>query len=362
MKYRDIEAHCAAIIEGRKPAGVLKPLLRVASIGYRAGLSLHTLSKKIFKRPSEKVNAVVVSVGNIAVGGTGKTPIVRALAQEMSKVVPTAILIRGYRSQIEKEASFLRLRWGEGLRSSAEVAGDEAILLAQGAPDCDVWVGSDRLANAHRAVAQGARFLILDDGMQYSPLKKDFEIAVVDCAEPLGRGLFLPEGPLRAFPKSLARADLVIAQRASHVSHVEGVERQLGKYTPAPVIGGNIASEDGSWRGKKVGVVCAIGNPQRFIETLENAGCVIADALFLRDHSYFEEDVLKEFAQRCAEHGAEHLICTEKDFVKISCLMDIPIPLCPIKVEWEPTVHIEIWKNFIHKVKSKIEEINERRI
>lgn len=358
MKPHNLDSHLAEIIEGRKKAGWLQPLLRLASLGYRSGISIRDFKNKIIKPASERVDAVVISVGNISVGGTGKTPVVQALAQQLSTLGPVAILIRGYRSQIEKHNSFLRISWDKGMQATAAIAGDEAVLLSQTLPNCDVWIGKDRVANAHRAIAQGAKILILDDGMQYNSLAKDFEIAVVDSADPLGRMTYLPEGPLRDHPERLRTADLVIVQRIDKEEQFVSAEAKLKPYTQAPIIGGKLRIEDKTLQGKKIGAFCAIGNPQRFIDTLKKLDCTVVHTWLLRDHSEFKDHDLIEFAAHARALGAECIVCTEKDIVKIPSKVEITIPVHALKIQWEPSIRTDAWENFINKV----EDIHERRV
>lgn len=358
MKPRNFDTRLAEIIEGREKAGWLLPLLRLASLGYRAGISIRDFKNKVINPSSARVDAIVISVGNISVGGTGKTPVVQTLAKQLLTLGPVAILTRGYRSQVEKHNSFLRISWDKGMQATAAIAGDEAVLLSQTLPNCDVWIGKDRVANAHRAIAQGAKILILDDAMQYNKLAKDLEIAVVDSSDPLGRMIYLPEGPLRDHPERLRTADLIIVQRIDNEEQFISVETKLRPFTLAPIVGGKLRIDDTSLQGKKIGVFCAIGNPKRFIDTLMNLDCNIVHTWLLRDHSEFKVHDLIEFATQALALGAECIVCTEKDIVKIPSKVEITIPIHVLKIQWEPSIRTEAWENFINKV----EDIHERRV
>ncbi|MGE5196002.1 MAG: tetraacyldisaccharide 4'-kinase, partial [Anaerolineae bacterium] len=181
------------IIEGKRGGRGIAFFLYLCSRLYAGAGFLRNLAydKKWLKDTS--VDAVVISIGNIVSGGTGKTPFIHHLAKELEGFCKLAILSRGYRSKMEHAPSPQKLDRQKG---GAEEWGDEPCWLAAQLPDVDVWVGKRRSLSAALASSQGAQVILLDDGMQYRHLKRDIEIALIDACDPFGKGYFLPRGYL----------------------------------------------------------------------------------------------------------------------------------------------------------------------
>ncbi len=281
-----------------------------------------------------------ISVGNIACGGTGKTPFVIWLAN-MFRGQKVAILTRGYRSQAARSATPHIV----SAASSPKEVGDEACLLARKIPDALVIVGKDRVQSAKLAKEAHAEIIILDDGMQHLKIQRDFEIVVLDAENPFGYGYLLPRGLLREPPSSLKRADLIVL----HHSDVPGVdcaqiEQAIRPYTQAPIlktklIFKGVYDSEGNkvlLQGGKVGLFCAIGKPAAFSRLVSTAGFVCVEELFLRDHDAIDERRLRGFSERCAAQGAIALLCTEKDIVKVARGAKFEIPLFWVDVECSP--------------------------
>ncbi len=263
------------------------PLVRLLSFLYRMGAILR------FKPPSIKVDAVVVSIGNIAIGGTGKTPTLIFLAKELlAKEIPIAVLSRGYLSQQEHKQP-IRV----APHHSWKEVGDEPYLIYRRLK-CPVYVGKNRVVSATMAVAAGAKVLLLDDGFQYQRLYRDIDIVTL-CAD-------RPYAYFRERLGALKRADLVVVK-----SEGRGGRKEVGDVWMRVKVA---RAED--LRGVKVGAFCGIGNPKSFFRTLQELGTVVVDSYVVRDHKEFPQ--LARFAKRCLEKGASYLVCTEKDGVRIS--------------------------------------------
>jgi tetraacyldisaccharide 4'-kinase len=170
--------------------------------------------------------SLVISVGNITAGGTGKTPVTLMLAEALQKESLLAILSRGYRSQAENFSSPLLLHKKRGLLHPASLCGDEPYLLAENLPDSLVIVGKNRYQSSKMAARLGAEVLLLDDGMQHRGIARDFEIVVMDILDPFGSGYFLPRGLLREGASGLARADLIILNNAQDQDLYDTVRRR----------------------------------------------------------------------------------------------------------------------------------------
>lgn len=304
---------------------------------------------------------LVISVGNIVAGGTGKTPVTLMLAKEFYSDYTIAILSRGYRSLVEKESYPVTLSVGTGPLYPAETCGDEPYLLARNLPKAIVLVGKDRCASAHLAAHYGPHVILLDDGMQHQRLGRDLDIVVMNANDPFGQGHFLPRGLLRESPHALSRANLIIINHVRNTAHYETLKRQLKMYSNAPCIGsrmeivslqdlkGNLVS---SITGKKVGLFCGIAHPEQFQATVQELGAKTIASRIFSDHQTFNRDELFQFATECKNLGAEMLICTEKDFVKLIDFPDLPLPVIWPQMQLcivEDKAH---WQAFISKAKT----------
>lgn len=302
--------------------------------------------------PQKKAAVPVISIGNIVAGGTGKTPLVHLLAGELTTFAKIAILSRGYRSKMEHS------KGGQVLSFTRCVdCGDEPRLLAQKLPETLVFVGKNRHLSAQYATSQGVELIILDDGMQHRRLARDFEVVVIDAQDPFGHGFFLPGGLLRDCPTRLKSADLIVATHLNDLSHFEEIKKQIAHYSAAPVVGmQHKAEEEANFlRGKKIGLFCAIGNPDRFHTTVSLLGGSLVESLIAEDHLPFSNKQLEIFSQSCLDKGAELLVCTEKDWVKLPQDLQSALPIYAIKVELSMVAGEEYWRQFIDKVRRQLQ-------
>lgn len=351
-----LEQEILKIIETPSAAPFKKSLLWVLSQGYRAGVNLRNFLYDKELLLSKAVPALVLSVGNIAVGGTGKTPLIELLAEEFSaEKVPLAILSRGYRSKAEKAPIPLKL----GVPYLPSLYGDEPALLASKLAAVPIWVGRDRVKSAEKAVAEGAKLLLLDDGMQHRQLHRDFDLVVVNGLDPLAKNFYLPRGLLRDSPRCLKRAQLIAVNGITSVDQLEKVGKILHPYTSASLVGVHtkIINEE-KLKGKRLGVFCAIGQPARFIRSLKAIDVDVAAVQFQDDHQSFSEKALKEFADRAKTAGAQALVCTEKDAIKIddTLIEKLALPLIVAKSQCRVTVEKEKWQEFIHNILQHVKE------
>ena len=294
----------------------------------------------------------VVSIGNLVVGGAGKTQVALMLARQLACFIPVAIVSRGYRSLAEHTQDPLLV---DIQTQSVHSVGDEPWLLASRLIDhaACVVVGKRRFKGALRAKKWGARLVILDDGMQHRALHRDFEIVVVDGQTAFGS--FLPEGRLREDPARLKNADLILFIGNPKVSIVQDVS----KHTQAPQVIAHIISEGvfdlwgtdlGPIKGIKVGVFCGIGNPSRFVKTVQELGAHVVLTHFSPDHQIPSEQALLDFAKAAQKDGACFLICTEKDKVKLF-YKDLPLPIVWIKANLQLVQNTETWGKMVNEMK-----------
>src|SRR5579872_2521109 len=253
----NLESYLVTVIEGKRKAELIKPLLYLLSALFKSGAILRHIAYNKGWLRSVSVPIPVISVGNIVAGGTGKTPLIYLLAKELSAFGQVAILSRGYRSKVERENGIVNLSKGEGPLYSAEVCGDEPHWLAEKLPEAWLWVGKNRSNAAKQAEHAGAHYVLLDDGMQYRKLKRNLEIVVMDAKDLFGKGYFLPRGYLRDCPKRLRYADLIVVNHVGDQEEWERIKKELAAFSSAPVVGMRMKLEAAQeLQGKKVGLFC----------------------------------------------------------------------------------------------------------
>ena len=259
---------------------------------------------------SVRVAAPVIVVGNITAGGTGKTPLVIWLVTQLRALgIPVAVVTRGYGRNSTSRVTTDILRVDENCR--AIDVGDEALLirLRTGTP---VYVSRDRVAATKAAIADGARVVVADDGLQHLRLARDVEIALVDGQRGLGNGALLPAGPLRESSARLENVDAVVLTEpgagAPPGDWSMALRMSLSGELLQPVNRAALERTLRSFSGQRVHAVAGIGNPRRFFATLESAGLMIIPHRFPDHHRYVPRDL--DFGD------ALPVIMTEKDAVK----------------------------------------------
>ena len=347
------------IIKGNRRGlipSLIKFPLRLLSYPYRAIISSRNWAYDHgwFKQYSAPL-PLVISIGNITAGGTGKTPVTLLFAKELEKNAQIAIASRGYKSKAEH----LETPTLVNNKTSAAVCGDEPCLLAQNLQNSFVLAGKNRLKASNMAADAGAHILILDDGMQHRQLARDIDIVVLDAKDPVGKGSFLPYGMLRDDPRSLSRAHLLVLNHVKDEEHFHEVKNRLSNYTTAPAIGVKMVVEgiyDFSGkkidvRGKRVGVFCGIANPESFLQTVHELGAEVVDKIYFPDH-HLDFCKLVSFARKS---GAEMLLCSEKDKVKILSEAEFGLPIGWVKMKLEIVNGKVIWEDFIKSIKNRLD-------
>jgi len=298
--------------------------------------------------PSSALPCPVVSVGNITLGGTGKTPTVIYLAQLFQRRgLTAAVLSRGYRSQSREAVAVVSD--GKRLLLGAREAGDEPAMLAKALPGTPVIIGRDRVRSGRLACAQfSPDVILLDDGFQHLQLKRDADIVLVDRHYGFGNGCLIPRGILREPLSALQAADLIILTKKTGESRPHPAEQLIAARNPrTPVFSARyairgITTIDGSpagdltkLAGKKVLAVAGIGNPGYFTYILRTHGIQVAEELILPDHHRYTAADAERLAA-CLPR-ADCIITTAKD----GCKMDgagfnhLPILVLDIMVEMD---------------------------
>ena len=266
----------------------------------------------------------LISVGNLNVGGTGKTPVVMDLIARMGDGVH--VVSRGYGGSAEGPLQV------EERRHSASEVGDEPLLLSAFAP---TWVAKDRVAGVQAAEAAGAQAILLDDGHQTAGLARSLSLVVVDAEVGFGNGRVMPAGPLRE-PVSigLARADLVVL-----IGGVEARARFLalwGGAVTVPVVEASLeVLETGmDWVGLRVLAFAGIGRPEKFFATLRGLGAEVLRAEALDDHQPLSDALMKRLEVEAGALSAQ-LVTTEKDAVRLPASFRQKVLTLPVRLRVE---------------------------
>ncbi|WP_206484303.1 tetraacyldisaccharide 4'-kinase [Thalassotalea sp. G2M2-11] len=266
-------------------------------------------------KSSVKVSCPVVIVGNIGVGGNGKTPLVLFLVEQLSQQgIKVGVLSRGYGGQAPHYPYLLNEQ------TSAEQAGDEPVLIYQ-RTKVPVIVGSDRVAAALQLIAQGCQLIISDDGLQHYRLQRDYEILVVDGKRQFGNGLLLPAGPLRETTARLNSVDRIVVNgdKPLNVSTVKPINTML--LTATRVV--NVKTGEQQMLAEfiaqhpRVNAMAGIGDPPRFFQYLCELGFVLDKSQGFIDHQAYNQRLLAPLIS-----ANYPLLMTEKDAVKCTAFAE----------------------------------------
>ncbi len=255
---------------------------------------------------AKKVNAIpLVVIGNINVGGTGKTPLTCTLVEMLSKRgISVGIISRGYGSN----APYYPYAISQG--ESACIVGDEPKLLRDRLA-CPVVIGSDRNAAIELLSQQGVDLILSDDGLQHYKMARDYEVVVLDATRKLGNNWLLPAGPLREGRWRLDTVDAVILNGSDEVD--EGM-----KIVPSAWVNAKTGERKrlDFFRGQKMHALAGIGNPERFFSTLDELAVEHVDHVFADHHGFIATDL------ELADDFSTQLVMTEKDWVKCAAFAD----------------------------------------
>jgi tetraacyldisaccharide 4'-kinase len=269
----------------------------------------------------------VISIGNLTVGGTGKTPIVQVVAEYLSaRGVKVHILSRGYGGRLKGPVQV------DIKRHSSDDVGDEPLLLAESAP---VWIARDRAQAAQAAVKAGAQLLVLDDGHQNLTLAIDCALAVVDAATGFGNGHIVPAGPLReSIADGLARAQGIILMG-------EGEAVDKNAFGSLPLARAHLQPVGvESMAGMRAFAFAGIGRPQKFFDTVKQAGLnLVGTREFADHHAYHGGEIMKLLVQ--AEQADAILITTQKDWVRLEPPFRLQVSVLMVKAMFDDAMSLE---------------------
>ncbi len=335
MKVRDALSvwtlQCMAPGPSRWTARAWLALLRPASHVYGGVMAIR---KALFTHGLATVRRLpvpVVSVGNLVVGGSGKTPFVEMLARRLQeRGHQVAILLRGYRGGSRQPAIICD---GRRLLVAPPAAADEAYLLGRRLRGVSVLTGADRYQVGQLALKHlGPGILLLDDGFQHLGLHRDLDIVLIESGNPFGYGRLLPSGLLREPPEALARADLVVITHADLGLDLDATRRSIRRCAPtAPIALAvhrplSVIGRDGtelpaqSLSGQRLMAFSGIANPRTFDATLARLGAVVLDHHVFPDHHVYSSADLEALSAAADKAGAAMMVTTEKDMIKLSGL------------------------------------------
>jgi tetraacyldisaccharide 4'-kinase len=306
--------------------------LRLLSVLFAAVAALRRRCYALGLLRSVQLPVPVVVVGNITVGGTGKTPVSAWLAGEFAQLgLRVGIVLRGYGGAGAAPALVTAV-------SDARQVGDEAVLLAQSSGAL-VAVGRERAAAATRLIDAGAQLIIADDGLQHLRLRRDVELAVIDGERGFGNRRLLPAGPLREPVAALARVAAVL-QNGGIEPHWPGALRlQLAGHELQPVAGGATSRPLGALRGQRVHAVAGIGNPARFFALLRAAGLEPIEHPFPDHHRFAAAEIRFD--------DTLPVLMTGKDAVKCRAIADQRHWFLPVTVVMEPEARRQLLRRII---------------
>lgn len=288
-------------------------------------------ARRVARGGGRRAGVPVVCVGNVSVGGTGKTPTAIALVERLSgRGVRAHVVSRGHGGSLPGPISV------DPRRHDSDMVGDEPLLLAAFAP---VWVSKDRAEGARAAEEAGAEAIVLDDGFQNPSVMKDLSVVVVDAERGFGNGRVLPAGPLREpAAAGLRRADLVLA--IGEVAACRRFRRDLGERGRAPVLSGRLEplSTGMDWRRLPVLAFAGIGHPEKFFRSLREVGADVRHAEPLADHQPLSTRLMRRLEADAAFLGAQ-LVTTEKDATRLPKSFRGKVLTLPVRLQiddWEP--------------------------
>jgi tetraacyldisaccharide 4'-kinase len=330
------------------------------------------LRRRLYARgtlKSRRLPCPVISVGNLTLGGTGKTPMVIHLAEKVLAMgYRPVILSRGYKGLSEKSGAVVSD--GRDLLCDARQAGDEPCLMAALLPTVPVVVGSNRYRTGMDAVRRfQPDIVILDDGFQHLQLARDFNLLLLDAQRPYGNGHLLPRGMLREHEASMQDADAVVLTRSAQ-GRGDACGDMIRRAHPRPVFSSDhqpvvrlvlearqaVAGmpsglrPDFDVKGKQVLAFAGLGRNEAFFHAVQVLGAGVRDTLGFDDHHVFTQGDLHRIEKAVEQAGANCLITTDKDFVRLPRGIRLPVELIVMGVRMDFGKRQMVWQSYIERV------------
>jgi tetraacyldisaccharide 4'-kinase len=316
---------------------------KLYELGVRARAAFY--ENRLFE--TRRLNTPVISVGNMTVGGSGKTPCVAFLARFLrDEGCEVAILSRGYKRESQ---GLVEVANGREILCGPAESGDEPFLLANLCPGARVVVDRDRYA-AGKWLEERApvSVFILDDGYQHMRLARDLNLLLIDASEPLDQAKMIPFGRLREPMTAMRRADAVIVTRSDQPFDRHALEHAVGRFARegTPIfyahhkmtelirLDGDGAASPAGFARKRIAAMSGVARPDRFIADLEGLGMEIALRRDFDDHHRYTREELSEIVERAREVRAEAIITTEKDAANLAPGFAGPPPIFAARIEF----------------------------
>ncbi len=381
IRLEELEYYFLGIIEGREKgckASLIRFVLRQLALlfGLIVQVRLCLYRHRIIR--DKTLGCQVLSVGNLTVGGTGKTPVVEVFARNLhNSGRRVAILSRGYKkkqpsflTRIYNSVTFSKHRTppivvsdGKRVLIDSATGGDEPYMLATNLPGVAVVVGRDRVKSGRYAIQKlGCDTLILDDGFQYLSLKHRLDIALVDASNPFGNGYVLPRGILREPIRNIKRAGFIFITKSkesgepelrkrlrelnpeAEISECRHCSRYLQDVFTSEKVGLDVLS------GMKVFATSGIAAPQGFEGELVRLGAEVLGHEVYADHHRYTQQELLDIVNEGLNRQADAIITTEKDAVRFPRLDNPPLPIYYLRVEIEMLTGAEAFNDWINRI------------
>jgi tetraacyldisaccharide 4'-kinase len=381
-QIEELERWGADVIFGRAKgvrAALMRFLMRALSGVFRMIVQIRIWRYRSGWKKQHHLGTQVIAIGNITVGGTGKTPVVELLAKSLrDRGRRVAILSRGYKSKkldrpqkwqdkqglaIPGEAMPKVVSTGSALLLDSKFAGDEPFMLARNLDGVAVVVDKNRVKGGLFAVGQlGVDTLLLDDGMQYLDLAHSIDIVLVDAGSPFGTEALLPRGTLREPPKNLRRASYILITKCTDRSNETLIARirrynrtaEIIECTHGPIYLEEVFTQERQplefLKDKWVGAISAIAVPEAFEGSLEKLGARVELRRRFADHYRFSRKEVDTFMHRCVERDMELILTTEKDAVRFPRPSSIDVPVYFLRIEVEILKGQEVWDDLVTRI------------
>jgi tetraacyldisaccharide 4'-kinase len=380
------------ILDRRKGAraSALRVVLRGLSFIYRGVVQTRIALYRRRVIRDHHLGCLVVSIGNLTVGGTGKTPVVELFARALSEGGrKVAILSRGYKSQKPPLRERLRARFsgkllqmpprvvadGRKVLLDSRYAGDEPYMLARNLGTVPVVVDKDRVKGGLYAIKHfGADTLLLDDGLQYLKLSHRLDVVLVDRTSPFGNERLLPRGTLREPPENLRRASYILITKCDDSSNDELVARirkfnrvaEIIECRHRPRYLQNLAGDErlplADLDGKYVSTISGIAVPESFEDGVRGLGAKIELTRRYADHHRYEAAEIEQFIERSLHRDVDMILTTEKDAVRFPALGRTDVPIYFLRVEIEILSGEETWRECVSRICEPRRDLSARRL
>lgn len=347
---------------------------------YRAGVAFRLRRYRRGSAEQQYLGTQVISIGNLTVGGTGKTPVVELFARTLrERGRQPAILSRGYKSKKLAEAQkWTNRATGEPIPAdempkvvssggkpllNVTNAGDEPWMLAKNLPGVSVVVDKNRVKGGAFAVRElESDILILDDGLQYLHLAHSTDVVLVDQSAPFGTGQMLPRGTLREPARNLRRADYIFITKCDGSSNEELI-RKMRKYNRhAEIIECTHGPQhlENLFTGERVpldfldqkyaAAISGIAVPESFEKILKNLGANVEFHRVFSDHHSFNQKEIDRFMNRCMQRDIEMIVTTEKDAVRFMKPTELDVPVYFLRIEVDILKGHEVWERIVDRI------------